>query len=403
MVTNVMPPAERTGAPQAPHIERIVPRLPAGLPALAAVLVAGLAVRVLWIDSVGFNSDEAVYAGQAASIAGDAGLFPYFPIFRAHPLLFQTVLSLFYQGGTSDVIGRLVAVGFGMATIALTFELGRTLYGRRVGLLAALIIAVMPYQVVVTRQVLLDGPMVTFSTLALLLAAKYGRTRRPAWLVASGAALGLTCLTKETGALLVGSVYAFLALAQGLGTRPRTALLALATWFVVFAPYPLSLHFAKRGETGQNFLAWQLFRRPNHGWWFYADVVPPALGWGVVAAAVLAVVLAREGSSPQAATAAAAALPPPWTVSVVVLNGSGDIVYTRSVASRIQAMSYRIEKVGKASSFNYPQTQVYYPPGGEAIAERLAKQLDVPMQPLPGGTDPKRLVVIVGPEKAVGN
>jgi hypothetical protein len=128
----------------------------------------------------------------------------------------------------------------------------------------------------------------------------------------------------------------------------------------------------------------------------------------LILAAVLAVAFARNESSstkPKASVAASSAstLPAPWAVDVVVLNGSGDIVYTRTVASRIQALSYRIEKVGKAASFNYPQTQVYYPPGGQAIGERLAKQLDVPMQPLPGGDDPKRLVVIVGPEKAVGN
>lgn len=122
---------------------------------------------------------------------------------------------------------------------------------------------------------------------------------------------------------------------------------------------------------------------------------------------MLAIAFARNESSatPKGSVAAssAATLPAPWAIKVVVLNGSGDIVFTRTVASRIQALSYRIEKVGKAASFNYPQTQVYYPPGGEAIGERLAKQLDVPMQPLPGGNDPKRLVVIVGPEKAVGN
>jgi hypothetical protein len=84
---------------------------------------------------------------------------------------------------------------------------------------------------------------------------------------------------------------------------------------------------------------------------------------------------------------------------VVVLNGSGDIVYTRTVASRIQALSYQVVHVGRATTFNYPQTQVYYPPGGEAIAVRLAKQLDVPVQPLPGGNDPRRLVVIVGPPR----
>jgi hypothetical protein len=125
----------------------------------------------------------------------------------------------------------------------------------------------------------------------------------------------------------------------------------------------------------------------------------------LILAAVLAVAFARTESKPRpsAASSAASGLPAPWAIKVVVLNGSGDIVFTRSVASRIQALSYRVTHVGKASTFNYPQTQVYYPPGGEAIGTRLAKELDVPVQPLPGGTDPRRLVVIVGPEKAVGN
>ena len=128
-----------------------------------------------------------------------------------------------------------------------------------------------------------------------------------------------------------------------------------------------------------------------------------AIGLAVLAA-VLAVVLAQ--SKPKTGTtaaAAAAALPAPWTIKVVVLNGSGDIVYTRSVASRVQALSYRVTQVGRASSFTYPQTQVYYPPGGEAIGMRLAQQLGVPLQPLPGGRDPRRLVVIVGPQRGPGN
>ena len=87
---------------------------------------------------------------------------------------------------------------------------------------------------------------------------------------------------------------------------------------------------------------------------------------------------------------------------MVVLNGSGDIVFTRSVASRIQALSYKVIDVGRAATFTYTQTQVYYPPGGEAIGLRLAKQLGAPLQPLPGGKDPRRLVVIVGPKKGPG-
>jgi len=125
----------------------------------------------------------------------------------------------------------------------------------------------------------------------------------------------------------------------------------------------------------------------------------------VVVAAVFAIVLAERGSKPSLSDGAtsAATLPAPWAVKVVVLNGSGDIVYTRSVASRVQALSYRVVHVGRAASFNYLQTQVYFPPGGEAVCTRLAQQLGVPVQPLPGGTDPRRCVVVVGPERGPGN
>jgi hypothetical protein len=90
-------------------------------------------------------------------------------------------------------------------------------------------------------------------------------------------------------------------------------------------------------------------------------------------------------------------LPAPWTIHVVVLNGSGDITYTRQVASRIGALGYQVAHVGRASRFDYQQTAVYFPPGGDPIALRLAKTLGVETSPLPGGTNPRRLVVIVGP------
>jgi hypothetical protein len=90
-------------------------------------------------------------------------------------------------------------------------------------------------------------------------------------------------------------------------------------------------------------------------------------------------------------------LPPTWKVSVDVLNGSGDMNYTRSVASRIGGLAYRIERVTRADRFDYPQTAVYFHPGGEKVADRLGHQLGVTSRPLPGGGNPNRLVVVVGP------
>lgn len=96
------------------------------------------------------------------------------------------------------------------------------------------------------------------------------------------------------------------------------------------------------------------------------------------------------------------ALPPPWKIGVDVLNGGGDINYTRAVASRVGALGYRIGRVAKAERFDYTQTAVYFEPGGRPAAARLARQLGVITSPLPGGSNPRRLVVIVGPPRGPG-
>jgi transcriptional regulator with XRE-family HTH domain len=110
------------------------------------------------------------------------------------------------------------------------------------------------------------------------------------------------------------------------------------------------------------------------------------------------------GSRPAktAARRAAPALPPPWKIQVDVLNGSGDINWTRQLATKVGALGYRIGRVARASRFDYTRTAVYFEPGGFPVAARLARQLGVATSPLPGGTNPRRLVVIVGPHRGPG-
>ena len=294
--TGTAPPAAASaGAARPPQLlraecERRTPlRLHLQLGAVALVAIPAVLVRIWQLGAVGFNSDEAVYAGQAASIAGDQALLPYFPIFRAHPLLFQTTLSLFYQFGTSPLIGRLLSVAFGLGTVALCYLLGRELYSKRVGLVAALLMAVMPYHVVVTRQVLLDGPMTFFATLSLLLLAKYARTNHSTWLIAAGGALGLTFLSKETSIVLIGGAYAFLAMATTVKVTVRALLTSMVVFTVISMTFPLSVKYSGKASTGGSFLIWQLFRRPNHSWSFYATTVPGQIGPLVLLAAAFGI------------------------------------------------------------------------------------------------------------------
>ena len=71
---------------------------------VAGMMALAILLRVLDIDRVGFNSDEAVYSGQAAALVGNPDLSAFFSIFRAHPLLLQTLLGgLFAVVGVVDV------------------------------------------------------------------------------------------------------------------------------------------------------------------------------------------------------------------------------------------------------------------------------------------------------------
>jgi hypothetical protein len=292
----VAPSTLSTRAAPATRLTTLTGATPHGAQLLAVLALATVA-RVWQLNEVGFNSDEAVYSGQAAAMAEDSGLEDLFPVFRAHPLLFQSVLSLGWRLDLGVGFERFAAVAIGVASVYLVYELGRLLYGPRTGLVAALLIALMPYHVVVSRQVLLDGPMTLFATLTLLLLARFVLSGRPAWLFASGAAMGLTFLSKETSIVLLCAVYAFLALTPELRVRLRDLAIAAGVMALVMAPFPLSLVMAGHTGTGESYLTWQLFRRPNHDWLFYPSTVPEALGPLVIAAAAAALWLYRREAS----------------------------------------------------------------------------------------------------------
>jgi hypothetical protein len=122
----------------------------------------------------------------------------------------------------------------------------------------------------------------------------------------------------------------------------------------------------------------------------------------LVAFVLVPAVAGKPAHAVDPVVAQAATLPKPWKIHVEVLNGAGDINWTRQVGSRIQSLAYTVKRVARADRFDYPQSTVYYSPGGRLVGIRLARQLGFVTRPLPGGTDPNRLVVIVGPHRGPG-
>ncbi len=268
-----------------PTTQRLSPPLRGGVgdgaagllaPVAAAVIVmAALAVRLVDLNRYGFNSDEAVYSGQAAALAGHPDYAHMFGVFRAHPLLVHVIVSLVYRiTGVNDVAPRLVTVAFGVGLVVVGGAIGWLVRGRLVGLLTMLFIALSPYAVIVSRQMLLDGPMAFFFALCVLFLALYIRNPHRLTLFAAACAAGLAFLAKETAILMVPAILVFFLLAKDVPLRRLDLLGAASVYLLTIAPFPLALWLSGGSGVAQQFLIWQIFRRPNHSPDFYLSLVP---------------------------------------------------------------------------------------------------------------------------------
>ena len=282
------------------EMPRIVVRdevVPSGWILLVAV-GAALAIWLrLWaIDAIGLNSDEAVYVGQAGVLAGDDGLAQFFTPFRAHPLLVQSSLALLFSVvGVSDVAARVfVAVVFGLGSLVATASLTRRMYGATTAAVATCILAVLPYHVVLSRQVMLDVPAVFF----LLLAARavylsVVRARRwDRWWYASAVWVGLAVATKETSILFVAVIGLFVGWSGALRGLGRRKVLG---WAGVFSVVVASFFLTRVlfGHNGGGYVVYQFLRPPNHPWWYlpvvlWEFVTPPVIAFALIGLATMA-------------------------------------------------------------------------------------------------------------------
>jgi len=240
-----------------------------GPAALAVIVGVGGLLRFWNLNRVGFRGDEAVYAGQAAVLAGVEELQRYFILMsrgNSNFLLYQRIVSLAYRTfGVSDVLARAVAATFSTLTILTVFAIARTLYTRRVALVAALLLAVSSYSVVLARLALLDATLTFLVTVAMLCLARWERTSKPAWLYAFGAATALAVQAKIVGVLLLPVLGAYL-----LVSRRRlplaTVALAAAAFLVFLSPVLLDLAYNSREFT--DFLS-RSSKRVSHVPWSY--------------------------------------------------------------------------------------------------------------------------------------
>lgn len=136
------------------------------------------------------------------------------------------------------IAGRLLALVSGLATVWLAGRLGASLGGPSAGLLAALVLAIAPLHVEMSRIARVDAALAMWTTAALVAAVEHARrpSRRSA--IATGLLTGLAVGTKYSGVCLLPlcAAVACRPLEERhrlLRTRPRRVLVLLAIPFAV--------------------------------------------------------------------------------------------------------------------------------------------------------------------------
>jgi 4-amino-4-deoxy-L-arabinose transferase-like glycosyltransferase len=157
-----------------------------------------------WIGN-GFGYPPAGYllAGGPSAIRG--------PVF---PYLLGGVYAL---TGDSFNAGRLVGAALGALAVLLLYLLVRRIWGRRIALIAAGLMAVFPPLVLLSKELLSEPLFIVFELAALLCVVNFRRSGGALqWAAAGGLLCGLAVLTKDVGIVLVPAI------ALGVWTqRPR--------------------------------------------------------------------------------------------------------------------------------------------------------------------------------------
>jgi uncharacterized protein (TIGR03663 family) len=187
--------------------------------AMLAILALAAAFRLPRLAQRPMHADEANQAVKAGRLYA-TGKYEYDTTDHHGPSLYWLTLPSLAISGAKDLAGsqefayRIVPVIFGLGLIALLLLLADGL-GRPAVVMAALLTAISPAMVFYSRYYIQETLLVFFMLAALGCGWRYVRTRRLAWILAAGAAVGMMHATKETWILSAAAAVAAAGCAWG--------------------------------------------------------------------------------------------------------------------------------------------------------------------------------------------
>jgi 4-amino-4-deoxy-L-arabinose transferase-like glycosyltransferase len=286
--------------------------------AVGVLLIGALALR-LWGVKHGlpyaYNADEnAHFVPKAIQLFGHGWNPHYFVNPTAYTYVLHLVFAVWYGGregvsstfaldqGQVFIIARVVSAVLGTLAVWALYLAGARFFDRRVGLLAAALLAVAFLPVFYSHLALNDVPTLAPICLSLWGTAGILRDGRRRHYAIAGIGIGLACATKYTGGIVLLPLLAVVALRRDVKGLLLAGGLSIAAFFVA-NPYAFIDHGAfHQGLVHQSTAAddalGKLGLTQTSGIAYYLWTFTWGLGWvPVIAAAVAIIVLGLRDPS----------------------------------------------------------------------------------------------------------
>lgn len=237
---------------------------------LVAIILVACAVRLMPLPSWP-ASDSANYVAVAWSYFANDPLLPasysgapHDPRLSTGPMAFSVRLGLTWPlavaiklFGFSPASFCLVPIAFGLTEVMLAFLIGRAVAGNRAGLLAAAIIATLPWSVGESRYARADQISVTLAYLGVYVvtASPLGSRFGLLSAIVGGALLAWAWLTKETMVFLFAALAVVTLLSGACRPQYRSRVLAVAMTLLLALALECVAYFVSTGDPMYRFHA----------------------------------------------------------------------------------------------------------------------------------------------------
>ncbi|MEZ4666853.1 MAG: glycosyltransferase family 39 protein [Anaerolineae bacterium] len=266
--------------------------------ALFIIVTVALAIFFNAVYWPFYQSDAlGIYAAQASYLKTSRALIPLrydnFSYYQAYPMLVQLNYAYVYlaSGWENGYVAKVIPTLLSLACLPATFTLGTELYRRRVGWLAAVLLALTPAFARWGSSGYVDLPMALYYTLGVVFGWRLYKEKRDVDAALMGLMMGLAAWTKNAGlvsiVLMLGWL-AFLLLTKQIGFKATWSAVVIcgliaAPWYIrnwveAHLIMPDTAWTEQAGRTIGNLLVF-IMKSENFGvnGWFITGGVPVAL------------------------------------------------------------------------------------------------------------------------------